>query len=341
MEFKISQIAEILSAEIVGNADATIKTVCKIEEGFDGGLTFLSNPKYTHFIYETKATAALVDKTFQPEKPVPCTLIKVDNAYLAFAKLLDFYNQQKKSKQGVSPKASVAESAKIGNNVYIGDFAVIGENVEIGDNTKIFPQVCIGDDAKIGCNTTINAGVKIYHECEIGNDCTIHANTVIGADGFGFAPQADGSFMKIPQIGNVVIEDFVEIGANTTIDRATMGSTRIRKHAKIDNLVQIAHNVEVGEGTAFAAQVGIAGSTKIGAHCMFGGQVGVSGHLSIGNGVMSGAQSGIMNNVGDGEKVLGSPAISFGEEKRLMVYRRRLPQTEKRLSDLEKRLKQD
>lgn len=340
MEFKIAQIAELLKAEVVGDKEAVIKTVCKIEEGIPGGLTFLANPKYTHHIYETKATAAIVNATFVPERPVPCTLIKVEDAYVAFAQLLDFYNKMKTVKKGISKHACIAESAKIGENVYIGEFVSIGENVVVGDNAQIFPHVCLGDDAKVGAGTVLNSGVKVYAECVIGNNCIIHAGCVIGADGFGFAPK-DGDFIKVPQIGNVVIEDNVEIGANTCIDRATMGSTFIRKNVKLDNLIQIAHNVEVGEASAFAAQTGVAGSAKIGAHCIIGGQGAVAGHISIGDGVMVGAQSGVTRSIKGGQIVLGSPAIPFGEEKRLVIYRKKLPELYKRVDEIEKKLNQN
>ena len=339
MEFTVAQIAEVISATIEGDAQAKIKTVCKIEAGFEGGLTFLANPKYTHYIYDTKATAAIVNNSFVAEKPVPCTLLRVENSYFAFAKLLDFYNQMKKnSKVGISKMACVAESAKIGQNVYIGEFASIGENVVIGDNTKIFPHVCLGDDVKVGSNTVLNSGVKVYAECVVGNDCIIHAGTVIGADGFGFAAM-NGEFTKVPQIGNVVIEDNVEIGANTCIDRATMGSTIIHKNVKIDNLVQVAHNVEVGEGSAFAAQTGVSGSTKVGKHCIFAGQVGVAGHITIGDQTIVAAQSGVTNSLKGGQAYLGSPAIPVTQERRLIIYRKKLPELFKQVDELDQKTK--
>ncbi len=340
MEFKVAQIAGILQAEVVGDPNGVITTVCKIEEGVPGGLTFLANPKYTHYIYETRATAAIVNKTFQPERPVPCTLIKVDDSYVAFARLLDVYNQSKRKRPGVSPHACVAESAKIGENVYIGEFASIGENVVIGDNCQIFPHVCLGDDVKVGSDTVLNAGVKVYAECVIGNHCIIHAGAVIGADGFGFAPQ-NGDFIKVPQIGNVRIEDNVEIGANTCIDRSTMGSTLIHKNVKLDNLIQIAHNVEIGEGSAFAAQVGVAGSAKIGAHCIIAGQGAVAGHITVGDGVLVGGQSAVTHSIPGGKTVLGSPAISVGEEKRLIIYRKKLPELYARVDAIEKKLSEN
>lgn len=340
MEFKVAQIAGILQAEVVGDPNGVITTVCKIEEGVPGGLTFLANPKYTHYIYETRATAAIVNKTFQPERPVPCTLIKVDDSYVAFARLLDVYNKSKRKRPGVSPHACVAESAKIGENVYIGEFASIGENVVIGDNCQIFPHVCLGDDVKVGSDTVLNAGVKVYAECVIGSHCIIHAGAVIGADGFGFAPQ-NGDFIKVPQIGNVRIEDNVEIGANTCIDRSTMGSTLIHKNVKLDNLIQIAHNVEIGEGSAFAAQVGVAGSAKIGAHCIIAGQGAVAGHITVGDGVLVGGQSAVTHSIPGGKTVLGSPAIPVGEEKRLIIYRKKLPELYARVDAIEKKLSEN
>lgn len=338
MEFTVAQIAEVISASVEGNPQAKITTVCKIEAGFEGGLTFLANPKYTHYIYDTKATAAIVNNDFKPEKTVPCTLLRVENSYFAFAKLLDFYNNLMKSnKVGVSKMACVAESAKIGQNVYIGEFVSIGENVVIGDNTKIYPHVCLGDNAKVGHDTVLNSGVKIYAECVVGNNCIIHAGSVIGADGFGFAAQ-DGNFTKVPQIGNVVIEDNVEIGANACIDRATMGSTIIHTNVKIDNLVQIAHNVEMGEGSACAAQVGISGSTKVGKHCIFAGQVGVAGHLTIGDQTIIAAQSGVTHSLKGGEAYLGNPAIPISQERRLIIYRKKLAELFQQVETLQKEI---
>jgi len=333
MKYTVSQIAELLSAEVVGDAQAAITTVCKIEEGVPGGLTFLSNPKYTHYIYSTKATAAIVNADFKPEQDVPCTLIKVENSYLAFAKLLNFYQENQRPKVGISDRAYIAKTATIGENVYIGEFASIGENVVVGNGARIYPQVCLGDNVKVGDRTTLNAGVKVYAECVIGNDCILHAGSVIGADGFGFANQ-DGEYLKIPQIGNVVIGNNVEIGANTCIDRATMGSTRIEDNVKIDNLVQIAHNVVVGEGTAFAAQSGVAGSAKIGKHCIFAGQAGVAGHITIDDQVVVGAQAGVSHSLKPG-MYLGSPALPLEEERRLIVYRRQLPKIVQQIKDLQ------
>ena len=318
MKYSVAQIAELISAEIIGDPKAEITTICKIEEGVPGGLTFLSNPKYTQYLYTTKATAAIVNQDFVPEQEVPCTLIKVANSYLAFAQLLNFYQQNKPRKTGISDKACIAPTAKIGKNVYIGEFVSIGDGAEVGDGASLYPQTVIGDRVKIGARTTLYAGVKVYEDCHIGTDCILHAGAVIGADGFGFAAH-DGEYLKIPQIGNV------EIGANTCIDRATMGSTRIHDHVKIDNLVQIAHNVTVGEGTAFAAQAGVAGSAKLGSRCIIAGQAGISGHITIADGTVIGAQSGVTHSLKQGI-YLGSPAVPASEERKLIVLRRKLPE---------------
>lgn len=336
MEFKVAQIAEMLSATVEGNPDVIINSVCKIEEGKPGGLTFLANPKYTHYIYETEASAVLVNNDFVAEKPVKATLIRTENAYLAVAKLMEVYQQMRKKKVGISERACVSSSAKIGKNVYIAEFVSVGDNAVIGDNVQLYPQVCIGDNVRVGDGTTLHSGVKVYIDCVIGKECVIHAGSVIGADGFGFAKDNNGEFIKVPQIGNVVIEDNVEIGANTCIDRATMGSTFIRKNVKLDNLIQVAHNVEIGEGSAFASQVGISGSTKVGKHCILAGQVGVAGHITIGDGVIVGAQSGVTNSIEEKKVVLGSPAIPVMEEKKLIIYRKKLPQLFKQVNDLEK-----
>lgn len=336
MEFKVAQIAEMLSATVEGNPDVIINSVCKIEEEKPGGLTFLANPKYTHYIYETEASAVLVNNDFVAEKPVKATLIRTENAYLAVAKLMEVYQQMRKKKVGISERAYVSSSAKIGKNVYIAEFVSVGDNAVIGDNVQLYPQVCIGDNVRVGDGTTLHSGVKVYIDCVIGKECVIHAGSVIGADGFGFAKDNNGEFIKVPQIGNVVIEDNVEIGANTCIDRATMGSTFIRKNVKLDNLIQVAHNVEIGEGSAFASQVGISGSTKVGKHCILAGQVGVAGHITIGDGVIVGAQSGVTNSIEEKKVVLGSPAIPVMEEKKLIIYRKKLPQLFKQVNDLEK-----
>jgi UDP-3-O-[3-hydroxymyristoyl] glucosamine N-acyltransferase len=339
MEFSIQEIAQLIQGKIVGTTDTKITTVCKIEEGCIGGLSFLANPKYTHYIYDTEATAVIVSTAFVPEKKIKTTLIQVENPYLAFATLLSIYEKMKKQKIGISEHAVIATSTQIGKEVYIAEFVSIGENADIADGVKLYPHVCIGDGVKIGKNTVLHSGVKIYADCVIGENCVIHAGSVIGADGFGFAAGEEGAYIKVPQIGNVNIEDNVEIGANTCIDRAMMGSTKIHKGVKLDNLVQIAHNVEMGEGSACASQVGISGSTKIGKHCIFAGQVGIAGHLEIGNNVTVGAQSGVSNSIPSNSTVLGSPAIPFMDEKRLIIYRKKLPELFKKVNDLEKEQK--
>jgi UDP-3-O-[3-hydroxymyristoyl] glucosamine N-acyltransferase len=335
MEFSITQIAQLLDGKIEGNADEKVHKLCKIEEGQSGGLSFLANPQYTPHIYDTNATAVIINSDFILEKSVKTTLIRVENAYQAFAKLLDMYNQIKQNKVGISEKSSIHESAKIGENCYVGEFAVIGENVQLGNNVKIYPQVYIGDNTKIGDNTTIYAGVKIYSDTVIGKDVTIHAGSVIGADGFGFAP-VDASYSKVAQIGNVIIEDYVDIGANTCIDRATLGSTIIKKGVKLDNLIQIAHNVVVDENTVMASQVGISGSTKIGKHCMLGGQVGIAGHATIADGVKLAAQSGVPASIKQENAVFfGSPAIDAAEYRRAAIHFKNFDKIVKRLNDLE------
>jgi UDP-3-O-[3-hydroxymyristoyl] glucosamine N-acyltransferase len=297
MEFTALTIAGFLNGEIVGNSDIKVNTIAKIEEGQPGALSFLANPKYEHYIYETKSSIVLVNKSFVPSAHIGATLIKVENAYDAFASLLRLVDQARPRKKGIHPTAIIEATAKIGSDVFIGPYTYIGENCIIGDQCSVYPHVYIGDNTRLGNNCTINPGVKIYHDCIIGEGCIVHAGTVIGSDGFGFAPQSESEFMKIPQLGNVILEDHVEIGANVTIDRATMGSTIIRKGVKLDNLIQIAHNVEVGENTVMAAQTGISGSTKVGKNCMFGGQVGLAGHIKIANGTKIGAQGGILGDV--------------------------------------------
>lgn len=336
MEFSAEQIANILNGTVEGNPNITINYVSKIEEGKKGTLSFLANPKYTHYIYETAASIVIVNKDFKAEKEITTTIIRVDDAYQAFAKLLDVYNKIKTTKNGISKLASIAETAKIGNDVYIGDFVVISDNVEVGDNAKIYPHVFIGDNSKIGKDTILYTGVKVYSDNFIGNECTIHGGTIVGSDGFGFAPQDDSNYMKIAQIGDVIIEDNVEIGSNTTIDRATLGSTIIRKGAKIDNLIQIAHNVEIGENTIIAAQTGISGSTKIGKNCLIGGQVGIIGHLTIGDNVSIAAQSGVGKNLKDGAIVQGSPAFEISKYQKSYIFFRNLPSIKSKLDELEK-----
>lgn len=340
MEFSASQIAAVLEGSVDGNPEVRISRLSKIEEGEPGTLSFLANPKYTPFIYTTKASIVIVSRDFIPDQPIQSTLIRVDDAYTAFAKLLELYNQIKNEKKGISSLAFISKTAVIGKDAYIGEFAFVGENVVVGDHSRIFPQVFLGDNVKIGENSTLFAGVVIYSDNIIGSHCTIHGGVVIGADGFGFAPQQDKNYKKVAQIGNVIIEDEVEIGSNTTIDRATLGSTIIRKGAKLDNLIQIAHNCEIGENTVIAAQTGISGSTKIGRNCMIAGQVGFVGHLIIGDDVKVGAQSGISGNLKDGSIVMGSPAIDIANHRRSLVHFKNLPEIVKRLDQLEKRLNQ-
>lgn len=308
MEFSAKQIASFIQGEIIGNENVTVNTFAKIEEGIPGALSFLSNPKYTPYIYTTQSSVVLVNRDFVPEKDIDATLIKVDNAYESLAKLLSLYEASKPKKQGIDSLAYVAPSAKIGENAYIGPFAYVGENTVVGDNVMIHPHAYIGDNVHIGNNCLLYPNATIYHECRIGNECIIHAGAVIGADGFGFAPTAEG-YEKIPQIGTVILEDKVEIGANTCIDRATMGATIIRRGVKLDNLVQIAHNDEVGAHTVMAAQAGIAGSTKVGEWCQIGGQAGLAGHIKIGNKVGIAGQTGVASNVQENSQIMGSPSM--------------------------------
>ncbi len=338
MEFSAKQIADFLQGEITGNPNIIVNNFSKIEEGKPKTLTFLSNPKYTPYIYETKADIVLVNASFKPEKEIKATLIKVPDAYEALAKLLELVEKNKAPKSGIEQMSYIAQSAKVGENAYVAAFAYISEHAKIGKSTKIHPHVFIGENVTIGKNSTLFTGVKVYDGCTIGDNVIIHAGAVIGSDGFGFAPQPDGSYHKIPQIGNVVIEDDVEIGANTTIDRAVMGSTVIGKGVKLDNLIQIAHNVEVGNHTVMASQVGISGSTKIGKQCVFGGQVGLAGHLKIEDNVKFGAQSGIMSNIKEGAEIIGSPAIPIKNFYRSSVIFRKLPEMYKQLSQLEKEI---
>lgn len=308
MEFSAKQIASFIQGEIIGNENVTVNTFAKIEEGIPGALSFLSNPKYTPYIYTTQSSVVLVNRDFVPEKDIDATLIKVDNAYESLAKLLSLYEASKPKKRGIDSLAYVAPSAKIGENAYIGPFAYVGENTVVGDNVMIHPHAYIGDNVHIGNNCLLYPNATIYHECRIGNECIIHAGAVIGADGFGFAPTAEG-YEKIPQIGTVILEDKVEIGANTCIDRATMGATIIRRGVKLDNLVQIAHNDEVGAHTVMAAQAGIAGSTKVGEWCQIGGQAGLAGHIKIGNKVGIAGQTGVASNVQENSQIMGSPSM--------------------------------
>lgn len=342
MEFSAKQIAQIIDGIVEGDENILVSNLSKIEEGTIGTLSFLANPAYTNYIYSTNASIVIVNKSFVLENPVKssCTLIRVENAYESFAKLLEIYNQINTEKEGVEQPSFVSSNAKIGENCYVGAFAYIGQNVSIGNHVKIYPHVYIGDNCKIGNNTTLFSGVKIYHDCLIGNNCTIHASTVVGSDGFGFAPNNEGHvFTKVPQIGNVIIEDDVEIGSNSSIDRATLGSTILRKGVKLDNLVQIAHNVEIGENTVIAGLSGIAGSTKVGKNCMIAAQVGVAGHLRIANGVKIAGQSGIGSSIDkEGEILQGSPAFNIGEFKRSYVLFRGLPKLNDKVSDLTKKI---
>ena len=310
MEFTAKQIADLIQGKVEGNEQATVYTFAKIEEGVSGAISFLSNPKYTHYIYETKSSVVLVNEDVVFEKPVSTTLIRVKNAYESVAKLLQYYESMKPRKSGVDPLASISPKATIGQDVYIGAFAVIGDGAVIGNGTQIYPHVVIGDGVTIGEKCLLYANITIYQGCKIGNNVTIHAGSVIGADGFGFAPNAN-EYDKIPQIGIVVIEDNVEIGANTCIDRSTMGQTIIHKGVKLDNLIQVAHNCEIGENTVISAQVGMAGSTKIGSWCMVGGQAGFAGHIHVADKTFVGAQCGVISNTkGNGEQLIGSPAVN-------------------------------
>ena len=339
MEFSAKQIADFIQGEVVGDENATVQTFAKIEEGMPGAISFLANPKYASYLYETQSSIVLVNKDFEPEKEVKTTLIKVNNAYESVAKLLTLYEMSKPKKTGIDPVASIASSAQIGENVYIAPYAVIGEGVVIGNNTQIHANAVIGDNAKVGNNCIIYPNATVYHECRIGNNVILHAGSVIGADGFGHAPATDG-YEKIPQIGIVIIEDNVEVGANTCIDRATMGATIIRKGVKLDNLIQVAHNVEVGSNTVMASQCGIAGSTKIGEWCMFGGQVGVAGHSKIGDRLNVGAQTGIPGNMKGNQTVMGSPAIDAKLFARSSVVSKRLPEMYQTLNALQKEVEE-
>ncbi len=339
MEFSAKQIAEFIQGTIVGDENATVHTFAKIEEGIPGAISFLSNPKYTHYIYDTQSSIVLVNKDFEPEKEIKATLIKVDNAYESLAKLLNLYEMSKPKKTGIDPLAYIAPTAKIGKDVYIAPFACVGDNAEIGDNTSLHPHATVGSGAKVGNDCILYPHVTVYHDCRIGNNCILHAGSVIGADGFGFAPSPEG-YEKIPQIGIVVLEDNVEIGANTCIDRATMGATIIRKGVKLDNLIQIAHNVEVGSHTVMASQVGVAGSTKVGEWCMFGGQVGVAGHITVGNRVNMGAQSGVNGSVKDGKALIGTPPIEFKNYFKSSAVFKKLPDMYLELGSLKKEIEE-
>lgn len=342
MEFSALQIAQLVNGTVEGDELVTVSNVSKIEEGKPGTLSFLANPAYTQYIYNTGASVVIVARNFHAEKPIPqtCTLIRVDNPYESFAKLLQMYSQMRGSKVGIEQPSFIAPNAKLGTDCYVGAFAYIGQNVSIGNGVKIYPHVYIGDNTSIGDGTVLFSGVKVYHDCVLGKNCTVHANSVIGSDGFGFAPNTEGqTFTKVPQVGNVVIGDDVEIGSNTCIDRATLGSTVLSKGVKLDNLVQIAHNAFIGENTVIAGLAGVAGSTKVGKNCMIGAQVGIAGHLRIADGVKIAGQSGIGSHIEkEGEIVQGSPAFSIGEYKRSYVLFRSLPKLNDRLNELLKKI---
>lgn len=337
MEFTASQIAGILEGEVDGNPEIAVHKLAKIEEGKAGSLTFLANPKYTPYIYITEASITLVNRDFVPEQSLSTTLIKVEDAYKSFSKLLEYYNRVQNNKTGIESPVFISQSTTYGDDFYIGAFSYLGNEVSIGNSVKIYPNVYVGDNVKIGDNVVIFAGAKIYSETVIGNRCVIHSGAIIGADGFGFTPDRNGEFSKIPQTGNVVLEDDVDVGAGTTIDRATLGSTILRKGVKLDNQIQIAHNVEIGEHTVIAAQTGIAGSTKIGKNCLIGGQVGIVGHITIGDRVKIQAQSGIGRNVKDDEILQGSPALNYAEYNKSYVHFKNLPKIVGRLNEIDKK----
>lgn len=347
MEFSAQQIASFLGGTVEGNPDVKVSDFSKIEEGRPGTLSFLSNPKYTQYIYESKSSIVLVNNTFEAEKEIQATLIRVPDAYAALATLLSLVEQAQPRKTGISPLAYISESAQLGENVYIAPFAFIGDGVTIGEGSSVFAQVSIETGAKVGKNTTLFSGVKIYHKCVVGDNCILHSGCVIGSDGFGFAPTEDGSYKKIPQMGNVVLEDDVEIGANTVVDRATMGSTIIRKGVKLDNLVQIAHNVEIGSHTVIASQTGISGSTKLGSRCTVAGQVGIAGHIQIADGTIFGAQTGVPNSIKKSNQILmGTPAIQLMNFQKSAIVYKNLPELQrlvyamqKRIDELEEKLK--
>lgn len=341
MEFSASQIAAIVNGEIIGSSSVIVTDLAKIEEGQEGTLSFLSNPKYEEFIYTTKSSICIVNKDFIPVKPLPLslTLIKVENSYTSFAQLLELYDNFNKKEAKIEQPSFIDNSAVIGSDLYLGAFAYIGKNVEIGNNVVIYPNVYLGDNVKIGSNTILHPGVSIYFGCKIGENCIIHAGTVVGSDGFGFAPNSEGVFQKIPQIGNVIIENNVEIGSNCAIDRATMGSTFIREGVKIDNLCQIAHNVEIGENSALAALVAVAGSAKIGKRVMIGGQAAINGHLSIANDTKIVGQSGVVKTVKEAVTLMGTPAIPLNDFKKSSVGFRKLPFILSKLEEIEKKIK--
>jgi UDP-3-O-[3-hydroxymyristoyl] glucosamine N-acyltransferase len=339
MNFTAAVIAEFLKGEVEGNPEASVSDISKIEEGKPGTLSFLANPKYEKYIYDTQSSIVIVNADFKAQKDISATLVRVQNAYESFAALLRLYEQSKPKKSGISKMAAISESARLGKELYVGDYTVISDNASIGNGVQLYPQVYVGDHVKIGEGSILHPGVKVYEGCEIGAHCVVHAGAIIGADGFGFAPNQDNNYEKVPQVGKVIIEDHVEIGANTTVDRATMGATILRKGVKLDNLIMIAHNVEVGENTVIAGQSGISGSTKVGKNCMFGGQVGLIGHINIAPGVKIAAQSGITKDVKqDGIVIQGSPAFEFGPYQRSYLLFRNLPKIKQQIDELERKV---
>jgi len=340
MNFTATLIAEFLKGTVEGNPEATVSDISKIEEGRPGTLSFLANPKYEKYIYSTQSSIVIVNADFQAQNDISATLVRVENAYESFAALLRLYDQSKPKKSGISKMAAISETASLGKDLYVGDFTVISANAAVGDGAQLYPQVYVGDNVKIGEGSILHPGVKVYEGCEIGSYCVLHAGAVIGADGFGFAPNQDNNYEKVPQVGKVIIEDHVEIGANTTVDRATMGATILRKGVKLDNLVMIAHNVEIDENTVIAAQSGISGSTKVGKNCMFGGQVGLIGHIKIAPGVKIAAQSGITKDIKEeGIVIQGSPAFEFGPYQRSYLLFRNLPKIREQINELERKVK--
>ena len=339
MNFTAALIADYLKGTVEGNPEINVNDVTKIEEGRKGTLSFLANPKYEKYIYDTQSSIVIVNDDFEPQKSVAATLIRVKNAYESFAALLRLYEQSKPKKSGISKLSSISESSTLGEDLYVGDFTCVADHVTLGNGVQLYPQVYIGENVKIGERSVLHPGVKVYEGTEIGADCVIHAGVIIGGDGFGFAPNQENNYEKVPQVGKVIIEDHVEVGANSTIDRATMGATILRKGVKLDNLIMIAHNVEVGENTVIAAQSGISGSTKIGENCMFGGQVGLIGHLTIANGVKIAAQSGIPKSINEENAVVqGSPAFDFGSYQRSYVLFKNLPKLRKQINSLERQV---
>ena len=339
MKFSAKQIAEFIQGTIVGDENATVHTFAKIEEGIPGAISFLSNPKYTSYIYDTQSSIVLVNKDFEPEREIKATLIKVDNAYESLAKLMTLYEQSHPKRTGIDPLAYVAPTAKIGENVYLAPFACVGDHAEVGDNTELHPHATVGRSAKVGKNCILYTNSNVYHDCIVGDNCILHSGSVIGADGFGFAPTPNG-YDKIPQIGIAILEDDVEIGANTCVDRATMGATIIRKGVKLDNLIQVAHNVEIGSNTVIASQTGIAGSTKVGEWCMFGGQVGIAGHIKIGDKVNLGAQSGVPGSIKSGQSLIGTPPIEMKNFFKSSAVFKKLPEMYMELNNLKKELEE-